>query len=159
MRKLLFFILFLSPAFTIWAQGSRDSIFTYVETEPSFPGGTDSMMRFIINKVKYPPYMLENGIEGRLRIAFVVSTTGTIEASSLEVVKSKCYQFNKEGEIIYLNDCKLFEEEAKRVVMAMPSGHLVFMGEKPYERDFYYLSGSSLAIRSIDHKIKERIQS
>lgn len=64
---------------------SEDESFQTVETMPEFPGGTDSLMRYIYTHLHYPPSALEKGIQGRVIISFMVNTDGSI--SDIEVVK------------------------------------------------------------------------
>ena len=82
----------------------EDKIFTFVEQQPSFPGGESEMNKFIKKNLKYPPAALRNGLEGLVVVQFVVNKEGQI--SDVQVVK------------------KLgggTDEEAMRVVKMMPA--------------------------------------
>jgi protein TonB len=81
----------------------EDKIFTFVEQQPSFPGGESELNKFIKKNLKYPPAALRNGLEGLVVVQFVVNREG--EISDVAVVK------------------KLgggTDEEAMRVVKMMP---------------------------------------
>lgn len=82
----------------------EDKIFTFVEQQPTFPGGDSEMNKFIKKNLKYPPAALRNGLEGLVVVQFVVNKEGQI--SDVQVVK------------------KLgggTDEEAMRVVKMMPA--------------------------------------
>lgn len=48
------------------------------EDEPEFPGGMEALYKFIQDNVRYPQLALENGIEGKVYVTFVVETDGSI---------------------------------------------------------------------------------
>ncbi len=54
-------------------------VFFIVEEMPQFPGGDTELRKFIAQSVKYPVIAQENGIQGRVYVQFVVSTTGAVE--------------------------------------------------------------------------------
>lgn len=86
----------------------EEMIFALVEIQPEFPGGGDSLYKFIAQNIKYTPSAKENGVEGRVIIAFVVNEDGT-----LSDVKSVLPASKKLGHGL--------EEEAIRVVKMMPN--------------------------------------
>ena len=49
-----------------------------VVTQPQFPGGEDSLYSFIYSNLRYPQEAIDNGIEGRVFITFVVEKDGSI---------------------------------------------------------------------------------
>ncbi|MFA6333939.1 MAG: energy transducer TonB [Bacteroidales bacterium] len=69
--------------------------FTVVEQMPQYPGGEKAMMKFIYDHIVYPPIVLENGIQGKVTVRFVVSRTGSIE--KVEVLKSIDPECSKEA--------------------------------------------------------------
>lgn len=69
--------------------------FLLVEQMPQFPGGEKAMMNFINKNIVYPPIVLENGIQGKVVVRFVVSKTGSIE--KVEVLKSIDPECSKEA--------------------------------------------------------------
>lgn len=71
---------------------------------PAFPGGEAAMKAFIANELDYPPLAIENGIQGRVMVSFVIEKDGSV--SNIEIISRRL------GWGI--------EEEAMRVVHAMP---------------------------------------
>lgn len=53
---------------------------------PTFPGGTEALMQYLKENVKYPPQAEREGIEGRVVCSFVVLEDGTV--SDIEVAIS-----------------------------------------------------------------------
>lgn len=78
-------------------------IFQVVEEMPSFPGGEEALMNYLSKNIKYPSIALENNIQGRVMISFVVNKDGSIV----------------EPQVIKPVDASL-DKEALRVVKAMP---------------------------------------
>lgn len=70
----------------IEADTPKEEIFTYVEQMPSFPGGEQAMYSYIKENLHYPEEAMEEGIEGRVYIKFIVSETGAIK--NVECVKA-----------------------------------------------------------------------
>ena len=83
---------------------SLDSkVFTRIETNPQFPGGTCAVMEFLANNIKYPTECVKNRIEGRVWVTFIVDATGKV-----------CEVKTKES------PHPLLAKEAVRVVKLMP---------------------------------------
>ena len=76
-------------------------ILEVVEDMPSFPGGNVS--KWIAKNVKYPVLAMENGIQGKVFIQFVIERDGSI--TDVKVVRGV--------------DASL-DKEAVRVVQSMP---------------------------------------
>lgn len=53
-------------------------VFDVVEKMPSYPGGNGAMQKWIAQNLTYPAAAAENGIEGRVIVAFVVEADGSI---------------------------------------------------------------------------------
>ena len=51
---------------------NRELIFRHVEQMPEFPGGEAALMKFINENLRYPAAAIENGIQGRVVVQFVV---------------------------------------------------------------------------------------
>ncbi|PXV64366.1 protein TonB [Dysgonomonas alginatilytica] len=64
----------------------QDKPFLSVEQMPQFPGGDAELMRFIGSNLKYPTISVENGIEGRVIIRFVIGKDGRV--SDVEIVRT-----------------------------------------------------------------------
>jgi len=80
-----------------------NKVFDVVEEMPSFPGGNGALMSYLSSNIKYPVVAQENGVQGRVIVAFVVERDGSI--SDVKVMRSV--------------DPSL-DREAQRVVKAMP---------------------------------------
>ena len=79
-------------------------IFEYVEQMPEFPGGEDAMMAYISKNIKYPKAAVDNSVEGRVIVNFVVNEDGQItDVKTARGIGSGC------------------DSEAERVVRSMPS--------------------------------------
>ncbi len=77
--------------------------YSFVEQMPEFPGGEAALNKYLHNSVHYPTIAMENGIQGKVFISFVVDTNGSI--SNAKVTRPVDSSLDK---------------EAMRVVKAMP---------------------------------------
>jgi TonB family protein len=73
----------------------KNQIYQVVEKMPQYPGGEKELMKFIVSNLKYPVIAQENGIQGRVIVRFVVSSTGKV--SRIEVVRSLDPSCDKEA--------------------------------------------------------------
>lgn len=80
-----------------------DTVMDKCEVMPEFPGGTESLMKYLRDNIKYPQKALEEGLSGRVIALFVVDRDGGID--NIEILKSTNL---------------IFENEAIRVIKAMP---------------------------------------
>lgn len=53
-------------------------VFDVVEKMPSYPGGNGALQRWLSSNITYPAAAAENGVEGRVIVAFVVETDGSV---------------------------------------------------------------------------------
>ncbi|HEX7585545.1 MAG TPA: TonB family protein, partial [Prolixibacteraceae bacterium] len=83
---------------------NEGSVYTIVEEMPSFPGGVEALNAFINGNLKYPPIALENGIQGRVFVSFVVGKDGEIK--NVKVSRGVDVSIDK---------------EAMRIVKSMPN--------------------------------------
>lgn len=60
------------------AGSDQDEVFTVVEEQPEFPGGSTELYRIIGERLKYPKEARKQGIEGRVFIQFVIDETGQV---------------------------------------------------------------------------------
>ncbi|MBO4332107.1 MAG: energy transducer TonB [Paludibacteraceae bacterium] len=83
----------------------KDSNYVYVriEQKPQFEGGQQALLDYINKNLVYPKEAIEQKIEGKVLVSFIVNTDGSI--SDVEVVKSAG---------------KLLDDEALRLVNEMP---------------------------------------
>ena len=58
--------------------GSDDPVFQLVEDMPEFPGGELELRKFIAQHISYPPVAVENGIQGKVYVSFVVEKDGSV---------------------------------------------------------------------------------
>jgi protein TonB len=107
--KWIMTVALLMSVFAGMAQANKESneirreVFTMVEEMPLFPGGEDSLDKYLVMNIKYPRIAMDMGIEGRVITKFIVSETGKVE--QVEVVRGVS---------------KELDEEAIRVISAMP---------------------------------------
>lgn len=62
---------------------------------PMFPGGDDSLRKFIQKSVKYPEVAKENGIQGKVFVQFVINGRGKVE--QVKVVRGVDPSLDKEA--------------------------------------------------------------
>lgn len=55
-----------------------DRIFDVVEENAQFPGGDDACIKWLHDHIKYPSICQEQGVQGRVIVAFVVNKDGSI---------------------------------------------------------------------------------
>lgn len=77
--------------------------YVFVKEMPSFPGGNEALLRYIMEHVVYPPDAAANGIQGTVLLRFVVGSTGDV--SRVEVTRSAN---------------PLLDDEAMRVISSLP---------------------------------------
>lgn len=81
----------------------EESVFDAVEQMPEFPGGRDQLNKYYESNLRYPKVAIENGIQGRVIVQFIVNTDGSIsDATVIRSVDPAC------------------DEEALRVINSMP---------------------------------------
>lgn len=83
--------------------GNPDAVYTYVEEAPQFPGGESARMLFLRNNIKYPQLALQNKIQGRVYVSFIIEKDGSLtNMKVLQGIGAGC------------------DEEALRVARLMP---------------------------------------
>ena len=73
----------------------EEEIFMVVEDAPEFPGGTEALLKYLREHIKYPPICRENNIQGRVLVSFVVNKDGSIVEP--EIVKGVNPSLDKEA--------------------------------------------------------------
>jgi protein TonB len=63
----------------------ESKIFIVVEEMPEFPGGTQALLEYIQKNSVYPAEALNNNVQGRVILKFVVNTDGSVDR--IEVLK------------------------------------------------------------------------
>ncbi len=79
---------------------------TFVDEEAEFPGGYPAMMAFIQKNLVFPETAIENNVQGKCFLRFVVSVAGTI--SSVQVTKG-------------VPDCPECDKAAVKAIKSMPN--------------------------------------
>ncbi|TNE55373.1 MAG: energy transducer TonB [Bacteroidetes bacterium] len=69
--------------------------FNFPDVEAKFPGGVKAMQEFIAKAVKYPQEAIDQGIQGRVYLAFVVEKDGSL--SDIKVIRSIHPSLDKEA--------------------------------------------------------------
>lgn len=64
----------------------KEEVLTHVEQMPKFPGGDAELYKFISNNLNYPAMAIENNVQGRVVVQFVVTKDGSI--GNVKVVRS-----------------------------------------------------------------------
>jgi TonB family protein len=79
------------------------TLYTVVENQPSFKGGQEAMVKFLMENIQYPPEAKKKGVQGTVFVQFVVKADGSVtNVKVLRGIGSGC------------------DEEAFRVVKLMP---------------------------------------
>ena len=73
------------------------------DQKPSFPGGNEALSQFISENLQYPSICMENGIQGKVIVQFIVTREGDIT----DVIVAKGVD-------------SFLDKEAVRVVSLMP---------------------------------------
>ncbi len=92
-----------NPSSKKYVEVSKDSIYTVSEEMPQFPGGANELMKYLSENIKYPQSAIDNKVEGRVFVSFVIEKDGTV--TNAEVMRG----IDK--------DC---DAEALRVISSMP---------------------------------------
>ena len=73
----------------------EEQVFTAVEQMPRFPGGDEALMKYLSSHINYPTMAMENNIQGRVVVQFVVQKDGKI--GEVKVVRSVDRDLDKEA--------------------------------------------------------------
>ena len=68
-----------SNAKSATVHGENNPVFINVDPVPVFPGGQAALMKFINENLRYPATAIENGIQGRVTVQFVVKKDGSVD--------------------------------------------------------------------------------
>ena len=108
--KYLLFTFFLSLSVFSFGQGSNEprdirvaappvspepSVYRIVESMPEFPGGIESMYKFIQKNLMYPDSARNHDISGRVVVTFVVNEDGSL--TDIKVKRSVSWDIDKEA--------------------------------------------------------------
>lgn len=87
----------------ITSKPTEEKVYQVVEQMPSFPGGDDALYKYISTHLKYPSRALDQGVEGKVMVRFVVTESGHI--GEIQIMRSVDPDLDK---------------EAKRVIASLP---------------------------------------
>jgi TonB family protein len=96
------------------AKENSETEFLCIETMPVFPGGEKALVNYINRTVSYPKRAIDNCIEGRVVVRFVVREDGSVDQAS--VLKSAGPDL---------------DNELLRVVRSLPRFKPGLIGDKP----------------------------
>ena len=82
---------------------TKEEVFRTTEIMPQFPGGAAELLKYIRDNMRYPQAALENNIQGRVIVQFVVGKDGNV--TNVQVLKGVD---------------RLCDQEAVRVIESMP---------------------------------------
>lgn len=63
---------------TVGASKDDGRVFDVVEDQPRYPGGTNALMAYLRDNIKYPAEAANAGIQGKVIVQFVVGKDGTV---------------------------------------------------------------------------------
>lgn len=70
-------------------------VFTSVEQMPQFPGGEAELLKWISTHIKYPAIAMENKVQGKVVVQFVVTRDGSI--GEVKIARGKDPDLDKEA--------------------------------------------------------------
>jgi protein TonB len=86
---------------------TEEEVFSVVAIMPQFPGGQDSLTRYISEQLNYPAACVENSIQGTIVVSFIVEKDG--QTSDHNIIRTVSYggELNREA----LRICKTLHFE------------------------------------------------
>lgn len=57
---------------------NQEKLIDFVETIPEYPGGNEALVNFIKNNICYPQQAINDSIEGKVIVQFIIETDGSI---------------------------------------------------------------------------------
>lgn len=97
----------LSKLQTIYSEPTTEEEIRFdLDEDPYFPGGMSVLLQFLNKNLRYPEIALEEGLEGKCLISFVVSSQGNL--SDFKVVRG-------------VSGCPECDREAIRIARLMPN--------------------------------------
>ena len=73
----------------------KNMVYDVVEVMPQYPGGQIAMMKYIMENIKYPKQIMEEGIQGRVTVSFIVEKDGRV--SNVRLLRSVQPSLDKEA--------------------------------------------------------------
>lgn len=138
------FLLFGSLHQSIHAQSSpsttyqyevvdKDTVYFQVEVMPTFPGGQNSLLRYLASNIFYPPEARFWGADGKVSVRFMVDHKGKVKQVGIKksVVEEKPGVELTDEEKKEIEIYRLLDKEAIRVVKKMPAWNPGIINGKP----------------------------
>jgi TonB family protein len=85
------------------APAGQEKVYERVDNEPTYPGGMDALIQFLVKNIKYPEQAKKDSVTGKVITTFIVETDGSV--TNVKVIRGIGH------------GC---DEEAVRVVSMMP---------------------------------------
>ncbi len=61
----------------------KSGVYEYSEISPEYPGGPAAIERYINNHINYPQHALNNNIQGKVNVSFVVNEYGQVNGAHI----------------------------------------------------------------------------
>jgi TonB family protein len=65
------------------AEADNSEMYVVVESNPSYPGGTDALLKFLKENLKYPETALQNRVEGTVVVQYTIDAKGFIKQAKV----------------------------------------------------------------------------
>jgi periplasmic protein TonB len=102
-KRIISILLFLIAGITV-SFAQETPVYTVVEEMPTYPGGDEARIKFLVENIVYPIAAKEKGIQGTVYVTFIIDEKGKVtDAQILRGIGGGC------------------DEEALRVVNLMPA--------------------------------------
>lgn len=96
LKVALMMLVLLFSFMTSTAQTKKSNmVYDVVEVMPQFPGGQIAMLKYIMENIKYPKQIMEEGIQGRVTVSFIVEKDGRV--SNVKLLRSVQPSLDKEA--------------------------------------------------------------
>ena len=90
--------MFLMPLLACAQGANNEDIICFNDnTSAQFPGGSNEIIKFLKENLKYPVKALKNKIEGTVYVRFLVEKDGSINKDCVKVTKSVNVDLDKEA--------------------------------------------------------------
>lgn len=104
MKQFPFLILFV--AFFLSSCGSikmskSDEIVDFPDIEAEYPGGSDEMVKYLANNIRYPEIAMELGDQGRVFVEFIIEKDGSI--SNVTILRGVSREIDAESVRVVAN--------------------------------------------------------
>jgi len=96
LKVALMMLVLLFSFMTSTAQTKKNNmVYDVVEVMPQYPGGQIAMLKYIMENIKYPKQIMEEGIQGRVTVRFIVEKDGRV--SNVRLLRSVQPSLDKEA--------------------------------------------------------------